>query len=561
MASLDPTFAGGATALAESPENLQPDQTAFAIEEFLASEETKDLLRFSTAGSVDDGKSTLIGRLLYDSRNVYEDQVRAVTGTIVAPGQKQLTIDFAQLTDGLRAEREQGITIDVAYRYFSTQRRKFIIADTPGHEQYTRNMATGASTADLAIVLIDARKGILTQSRRHAYIASLLGIRHLVVAVNKMDLVDFSEIIYRRVETDFAALVQQFGTASVVTIPVSALDGDNVVEPSLRTPWYIGPTLLEHLEQVPAGTLDVNKAFRLPVQRVIRPDHNYRGFAGQIASGTIRKGDTIVALPSGRTSRVSSITTFDGDLDAARAPQSIALTLEDELDISRGDIIADPARPPASASEFEATLVWFDGSRLESYKPHLLKHGTQTFNARITRVLHRTNIQTLEHEAVHTLGMNDIGVAEIATTRPVFFDSYADNRTTGSFILIDPTTNATVAAGMIRRSVSGDTTSAKQKHAALLVIPDGARTSEVEQLLLGEGIAVVRTRVISKRLWEALLRIGAIVLIQGLALEAAHQVAEELPVEVLDSSSRTPEEFLQQLREKGILPPQKASQQ
>jgi sulfate adenylyltransferase subunit 1 len=561
MASPDPIFAGGATALAESLENLQSEQTAFAIEEFLALEETKDLLRFSTAGSVDDGKSTLIGRLLYDSRNVYEDQIRAVTGTIAAPGQKQLTIDFAQLTDGLRAEREQGITIDVAYRYFSTQRRKFIIADTPGHEQYTRNMATGASTADLAIILVDARKGILTQSRRHAYIASLLGIRHLVVAVNKMDLVGFSEMVYRRIETDFAALVQQFGTASVVTIPVSALDGDNVVEPSLRTPWYTGLTLLEHLEQVTVGTLDVNKAFRLPIQRVIRPDHNYRGFAGQIAAGTIRKGDAIVALPSGRTSRVASITTFDGDLEEASAPQSIALTLEDELDISRGDVIAESARPPESASEFEATLVWFDGSRLEGHKPYLLKHGTQKFNARITRVLHRTNIQTLEHEAVHTLGMNDIGVVEVATTRPVFFDSYADNRATGSFILIDATTNATAAAGMIRRGVSNETTSAKQKHAVLLVIPDAARTSEVEQLLLGEGVAVVRTRVISKRLWEALLRIGTIVLIQGLAPEAAHQVAEELPVEVLDSYSRTPEEFVQQLREKSILPPQKASQQ
>jgi sulfate adenylyltransferase large subunit len=561
MASLDPTCAEGATALAESPENLQSDQTAFAIEEFLASEETKDLLRFSTAGSVDDGKSTLIGRLLYDSRNVYEDQIRAVTGTIAAPGQKQLTIDFAQLTDGLRAEREQGITIDVAYRYFSTQRRKFIIADTPGHEQYTRNMATGASTADLAIILIDARKGILTQSRRHAYIASLLGIRHLVVAVNKMDLVDFSEIIYRRIETDFAALVQQFGTASVVTIPVSALDGDNVVEPSLRTPWYTGPTLLEHLEQVPASTLDINKAFRLPVQRVIRPDHNYRGFAGQIAAGTIRKGDTIVALPSGHTSRVASITTFDGDLDEASAPQSIALTLEDELDISCGDVIAEPERRPESASEFEATLVWFDGSRLEDHKPYLLKHGTQTFNARITRVLHRTNIQTLEHEAVHTLGMNDIGIVEVATTRPVFFDSYADNRATGSFILIDPATNATAAAGMIRRGVSDDTTSAESKHAALLLLPDTALANQVEQLLIAQGVVVVRTRVRSKRLWQALLRIGVIVLLEGLAPEAAYELAEELPVAVLNVSSGAEEELLQQLRQEGILPPQKGSQQ
>ncbi len=562
MASLNPTRAGGAAALAESPESPRPDQTVFAIEEFLALEETKDLLRFSTAGSVDDGKSTLIGRLLYDSRNVYEDQVRAVTGTIAAPGQKQLPIDFAQLTDGLRAEREQGITIDVAYRYFSTQRRKFIIADTPGHEQYTRNMATGASTADLAIILIDARKGILTQSRRHAYIASLLGIRHLVVAINKMDLVDFSEVIYRRIETDFAALVKQVGNASFVTIPVSALDGDNVVEPSLRTPWYTGLTLLEHLEQVSVGTFDANNAFRLPIQRVIRPDHNYRGFAGQIAAGTIRKGDMIVALPSGRTSRVASITTFDGDLDEANAPQSIALTLEEELDISRGDVLADPARPLESATEFEAALVWFDESRLEDHKPYLLKHGTQTFNARINRVLYRTNILTLEHEAVHTLGMNDVGVVEIATTRPIYFDSYADNRATGSFILIDPSTNATAAAGMIRRSVSDDATSVESKqHAALLLLSDGSWTSELEQLLLSQGVAVVRTRVTSKRLWQALLRIGTIVLLEGIAPEAAHELAEELPIEVLNASSCGPEMFLQQLREKGTLPPQKGSQQ
>jgi sulfate adenylyltransferase large subunit len=560
MASFDTIREGGAAVLAESPESFQPDETLFAIEEFLASEETKDLLRFSTAGSVDDGKSTLIGRLLYDSRNVYEDQVRAVTGTITALGQKQPAIDFAQLTDGLRAEREQGITIDVAYRYFSTQRRKFIIADTPGHEQYTRNMATGASTADLAIILIDARKGILTQSRRHAYIASLLGIRHLVAAVNKMDLVDFSEDVYRQIEADFAALVGQFGTASLVTIPVSALDGDNVVEASLRTPWYDGPTLLEHLEQVPVGTLDIDKAFRLPVQRVIRPDHNYRGFAGQIAAGTVRKGDTIVALPSGRTSRVASITTFDGDLDEASAPQSIALTLEDELDISRGDIIADPTRPPQSGTAIEGALVWFDESRLEDHKPYLLKHGAQTFNARITRVLHRTNIQTLELEAVHTLGMNDIGGVEIATTRPIFFDSYADNRATGSFILIDPATNATAAAGMIRRSLSGDSSSAETKqHAVLVLVPDSAQAGEVEQLLLGEGVAVVRTRVASRRLWQALLGIGVVVLLEGLVSEAARELAGDLRMEELNDSDDAPDELLLQLREKEILPPQKGS--
>src|SRR5258705_4310974 len=419
------------------------DLIATDINQYLAQHERKELLRFITCGSVDDGKSTLIGRLFYEAKMIYEDQLAAIKKDTTKFGTTGEEMDLAQLTDGLRAEREQGITIDVAYRYFSTQRRKFIIADTPGHEQYTRNMATGASTADLAIILIDARKGILTQSRRHAYIASLLGIRHLVVAVNKMDLVDFSEVVYRRIEADFAALVKQFGDASFVTIPVSALDGDNVVQPSLRTPWYTGLTLLEHLEHVSVGTVDANKAFRLPVQRVIRPDHNYRGFAGQIAAGTIRKGDTIIALPSGRTSRVASITTFDGDLDEASAPQSIALTLEEELDISRGDVLADSARPPESATQFEAALVWFDESRLEDHKPYLLKHGTQTFNARITRVLHRTNILTLEHEAVHTLGMNDIGVVEIATTRPIFFDSYADNRATGSFILIDPATNPT----------------------------------------------------------------------------------------------------------------------
>jgi sulfate adenylyltransferase subunit 1 len=341
---------------------------------------------------------------------------------------------------------------------------------------------------------------------------------------------------------------------------VSALDGDNVVERSLRTRWYTGLTLLEHLEQVPAGTLDINKAFRLPVQRVIRPDHNYRGFAGQIAAGTIRKGDTIVALPSGRTSRVASITTFDGDLDEARAPQSIALTLEEELDISRGDVIADPTHPPGSSTEFEAALVWFDESRLEGHKLYLLKHGTQTFNARITRVLHRTNIQTFEDEAVHTLAMNDVGSVEIATTRPVFFDSYADNRATGSFILIDVATNATAAAGMIRRSVGNSNASAESKQrAALLLLSNDAWTSEVEQVLLSQGVAVVRTRVASKLLWQSLLRVGVIVLLEGLEPDAAHKLAEELPIEVLNVSSWGPETFLQQLRGKGILPAQKGS--
>ena len=556
MSQHNPSYGSATAVLDEAP---QLEDAAFAIDEFLASEETKDLLRFSTAGSVDDGKSTLIGRLLYDSRNVYEDQVRAVTNTTLAPGQIKPTIDFAQLTDGLRAEREQGITIDVAYRYFSTQRRKFIIADTPGHEQYTRNMATGASTADLAIILIDARKGILTQSRRHAYIASLLGIRHLVAAVNKMDLVEFSEDVYRQIEENFAALVKQYGAASLVTIPVSALDGDNVVEPSLRTPWYTGPTLLEHLEQVPVGGHDPSKGFRLPIQRVIRPDQHFRGFAGQIAAGTIRKGDSILALPSGCTSRVASISTFHGDLEAASAPQSITLTLEDELDISRGDLISTPSRPPQHATEIEVSLVWFDSARLEGQKAYLLKHGAQTLNSRISRVLYRTNIHTLEEEAVHTLGMNDIGVAEISTTRALFFDPYIENRHTGSFILIDPATNATVAAGMIRRGLASDQHRPMSHQSALLLLPDAANAAQVEQLLLEEGIAVVRTRVASPQIWSALLVIGITVILEGIALEAAQSSAHGASLHVFDAAQHTPEAFLRQLNEAGALTPQKGT--
>jgi sulfate adenylyltransferase large subunit len=494
-------------------EDLGSKQNSFAIEEFLAAEEAKDLLRFSTAGSVDDGKSTLIGRLLYDSRNVYEDQVRAVTGT--QAGAKQPIIDFALLTDGLRAEREQGITIDVAYRYFATQRRKFIIADTPGHEQYTRNMATGASTADLAIILIDARKGILPQSRRHAYIASLLGIRHLVAAINKMDLVDFSAGVYREIEHQFSDLVSQYGGAGLVTIPVSALEGDNVVEASTRTPWYTGPTLLQHLESVPVWTDIAAQPFRMPVQRVIRPNQSYRGFAGQIASGTLRRGDTIVAQPSGRTSRVASITTFDGDLEEATAPLSIALTLEDELDISRGDLIAAPRQTAQQASSLEASLVWFDAQRLETHRPYLLKHGAATSHARIIRVLHRTNIHTLAEEAVSSLGMNDIGVVKVDLTRPIFFDAYADNRAMGSFILIDPHTNATLAAGMILRGSSEETSEPKYQPAVVFFGASSHAVAEVEQELLAASAQVVRTSITNEKTLRGLLALGLIVLIDG----------------------------------------------
>jgi sulfate adenylyltransferase large subunit len=492
--------------------NVPKNVTVFAIDEFLAAEASKDLLRFSTAGSVDDGKSTLIGRLLYDSRNVYEDQVRAITGKQV--GLQQPAIDFALLTDGLRAEREQGITIDVAYRYFSTQRRKFIIADTPGHEQYTRNMATGASTADLAIILIDARKGILTQSRRHAYIASLLGTRHLVAAINKMDLVEFSEEVYRKITADLQVLVAQVGGHDLVTIPVSALEGDNVVDRSTRMPWYHGPTLLEHLESVPVWTDAATQPFRMPVQRVIRPHQHYRGFAGQISAGTVRKGDLITTLPSGRSSRVASITTFDGDLDEASAPLSIALTLEDELDISRGDLLTEPERPPQHATSLEASLVWFDAQRLETHRPYLLKHGSATRNARVTRVVQRTNIETLAEDAVNALGMNDIGVVQLELTSPLFFDAYQDNRASGSFILIDPHSNATVAAGMIRRGLSEER-AGTQPQGALLLATNPADASQLEAALLAAGLPVVRTRLHSAAILRSLFALGLVVLLEG----------------------------------------------
>jgi sulfate adenylyltransferase large subunit len=487
---------------------------SFLIEEFLAVEREKSLLRFNTAGSVDDGKSTLIGRLLYDSRNVYEDQVRAVTRTQL--GHTQPAIDFAQLTDGLRAEREQGITIDVAYRYFSTQRRKFIIADTPGHEQYTRNMATGASTADLAVILIDARKGILTQSRRHAYIASLLGIPHLVAAINKMDLVDFSEEVFRSIEREFQELASKLGRRSLQTIPVSALEGDNVVTCSDRMPWYEGTTLLEHLETVPVQDQEGERPFRLPVQRVIRPGHHYRGFAGQISSGTVRPGDVVVALPSGRSTRVASITAFEGDLDVATAPFSVAITLEDELDISRGDLLAAADRVPHQASRLEASLVWFDRERSESHQPYLLKHGTHTTRARIQSVRSRINVETFEAEAAGTLAMNDIGLVEIETARPLFFDPYEESRAGGSFILIDLRTNATAAAGMIRRGLP-EGPGAKARHAqpAVVLMSSSAVADLVEETLLREEVPVVRTKVQSESTWNALLAAGVVTLVQS----------------------------------------------
>jgi len=413
-----------------------------------------DLLRFTTAGSVDDGKSTLIGRLLHDSKSVYEDQLASVKKSRI--NRSTGPIDFSLLTDGLRAEREQGITIDVAYRYFTTARRKFIIADTPGHEQYTRNMATGASTADLAIILIDATKGLLPQTHRHAYIASLLGIPNLLAAVNKMDLVEFSEARFLELEQAFAELAGQLGRANVQTIPISALEGDNIVRRSERTAWYAGPTLLEHLETVPIRRPVSSGALRLPIQYVIRPDANFRGFAGQIASGVLAPGDEVLALPSQQRTRVKSIAGFDGDLTEAFSPMSVTLTLEDEIDLSRGDMLVAPDQTPETSRRFEAMLVWMHPQPMQLSQNFLLKHTTRTTRAQALRILHRVNISTLRNEPTRQLQMNDIASVELQTVTPLFFDGYESNRTTGSFILIDPISNATVAAGMIRRNVAED---------------------------------------------------------------------------------------------------------
>jgi len=424
---------------------------AFSIEDFLAQEREKDLLRFSTAGSVDDGKSTLIGRLLYDTQSVYEDQVKSIEGKgTTAPGQ----IDFALLTDGLRAEREQGITIDVAYRYFSTAKRKFIIADTPGHEQYTRNMATGASTADAAIVLIDASKGVLIQSRRHAYIASLLRVRHVLVAVNKMDLIGYDEAAFRAIVADFTQVLDQIaadtGTpVNAVFVPVSALKGDNIVHGSNTMPWYAGPSLLELLESLPSAQQTRTAPFRFPVQRVLRPDHTFRGFAGQIASGTVRVGDTITVLPSNRGAKVERIVTWDGDLKEAIAPLSVTLVLDREVDISRGDLITGTEAQATVARSAKAAMVWMDQRPLDLSRRYLLKHTSHTVPVFLSSVDYRTDLNSLSRQPAQGLEMNDIGAVSLSLLRPMALDTYGENRGTGAFILIDPETNATVAAGMV----------------------------------------------------------------------------------------------------------------
>ncbi|MBV8865641.1 MAG: sulfate adenylyltransferase subunit CysN [Acidobacteriaceae bacterium] len=421
------------------------------IEAFLDRDQVKDLLRFTTAGSVDDGKSTLIGRLLYDSRNVYEDQIESVSKASI--GRNAGAIDFSLLTDGLRAEREQGITIDVAHRYFTTPKRKFIIADTPGHEQYTRNMVTGASTADLAIVLVDARKGLLPQSRRHAYIASLLGLEHLVIAVNKMDLVGYDEQVFTNIERDFREFLKSFRTIAPYFLPISALRGDHVVHRSRRMPWFDGPSLLEYLEEVPVEVSVRQKPFRFPVQRVVRPNQSFRGYAGTVVSGQVSPGDPVTVLPSGLRTRVARIVTFDGELDEAHAGQSVTVTFEDQVDASRGDLITATVDAPQTSAALEATLVWLNEKPAELRKRYRLKHNTRQEWAELKQISYRININSLDHEAASSLEMNAIGVVQLETARPLAFDPYVTNRATGSFILIDSVTNATVAAGMISRGI------------------------------------------------------------------------------------------------------------
>jgi sulfate adenylyltransferase subunit 1 len=479
-----------------------------SIEQRLEAELAKDLLRFSTAGSVDDGKSTLIGRLLYDSRNVYDDHIRSVT--------RNSAIDFAQLTDGLRAEREQGITIDVAYRYFSTPKRKFIIADTPGHEQYTRNMATGASTADVAIVLVDARKGILDQTRRHACIASLLGIPIVIAAINKMDLVDFSPEVFEQHCESLQRLAHQLDIPQLIPVPVSALDGDNVVHRSSRTPFYSGPSILELLETLPLAIERVNATFRLPIQRVIRPHQDFRGFAGQITAGAIHPGDEVLALPSGRRTRVRSITTWDGELARAHAPQSVVVTLEDEVDLSRGDMLASVNTPPRKSSRVEATVVWMHAKPLVPGASYLLKHTSQTVRATVTDLRARIDIEHLAENPAAQLGLNDIGQVVIETSRPMLADLYRENRATGSFILIDPADNSTAGSGMIHtiHATSGDL----QQHTTVGLLVVGNRSvlaSQLERSLLAEGALVLRTRVTAIPRLYNFARLGAFVIAES----------------------------------------------
>ena len=420
------------------------------IDAYLETHQHKTMLRFITCGSVDDGKSTLIGRLLYDSKMIFEDQLAALESDSKKMGTQGQEIDFALLVDGLAAEREQGITIDVAYRFFATEKRKFIVADTPGHEQYTRNMVTGASTADLAVILIDARKGVLTQTKRHSYLVHLLGIRHVVLAVNKMDLVNYDQKTFDKIVSDYREFADSIGIESFVAMPISGFKGDNITGPSGKTPWYAGPSLLPYLETVEVNnTLNQQKPFRMPVQWVNRPNLDFRGFSGTIATGSIKPGDEIRVLPSGKTSTVGRIVTFDGDKEEAVAGEAVTLTFTDEIDCSRGQVITTAKDPVEVADQFESTLVWMDEDELLPGRAYWMKIGTQTVSATVAHPKYQVNVNTMEHLAAKTLDLNAIGIANVTTDRDIPFEAYAENRDLGGFILIDKVTNRTVAAGMI----------------------------------------------------------------------------------------------------------------
>jgi len=419
------------------------------IDTYLRSQQHKGLLRFITCGSVDDGKSTFIGRLLYESKMIFEDQLAALAADSKRVGTRGSELDFALLVDGLTAEREQGITIDVAYRFFSTEKRKFIVADTPGHEQYTRNMITGASTADLAVILVDARKGVLTQTRRHSYLVSLLGIRRVVLAINKMDLVDYSRELFGRIERDYREFADRIGLTDITCIPISAVYGHNIVKRAETMAWYDGPTVMDHLDTVPVGDRVAEKPFRLPIQWVNRPNPDFRGFAGVIVSGTVRVGDRTRLLPSGRNSHVARVLVGDRDVETAVAGQSVTVTLADEVDVSRGDVLTAPDAPPEVADQFEATIVWMHDRPMLQGRSYLLKIGTQTVVATVTPLKYKVNVNTLEHVAAKKLELNDIGVCGIELRDPVVFEPYSENRDLGGFILLDRLTNTTVGAGML----------------------------------------------------------------------------------------------------------------
>lgn len=431
------------------------------ILKYLEQHENKELLRFITCGSVDDGKSTLIGRLLHDSKMIFEDQLAAITKDSKTVGTTGDKVDLALLVDGLQSEREQGITIDVAYRYFSTEKRKFVIADTPGHEQYTRNMATGASTCDLAIILVDARHGVQTQTRRHSYIVSLLGIKHIIVAVNKMDLVDYKQERYKEIQDEYLRLAGQLDIPDIHFVPISALDGDNVVTRSENMEWFRGRTLMEYLESIEIDRAGNTKDFRFPVQYVSRPDLNFRGYAGTIASGSIKVGDTIRALPSGKISTIKSIVTFEGELQEATALQAVTLTLNDEIDISRGDVIVDKDALPHMSNRLRARVVWMHEDALVPHREYYIKMGTKVTSGSCEKIHHRVDVNTLDEKDAETLALNEIGMLDFSLNEPVVFDKYKTNRKTGAFIIIDRMTNVTVGAGMVAQPLVEKT---EEKH-------------------------------------------------------------------------------------------------